>query len=181
MDDSFSSFSLQEHTQIEKQSPLSSENITKKRQRRKNVSFDNTKYYYFSQSEDELSADERSKLYMNKQEYQMARLNALQMIQKSNYGVLTDQDGEDPVRGLEAHTLEFKKTIITRRQRAITAVLIKQREGYSDERIAMAYREIAKEGSEIAYQRGLSDQGKAWPDDGTERTVHAPPGQIMLR
>jgi hypothetical protein len=134
-------------------------------------------------SKNEMTPEERSNAYMNKEEYRMTRLDALQIIQKSNYGLLTDQDGEDPLRGLEMYTREFKNTVSGRRRLAIHDVIIKQSQ-CTDEWIAMNYRETTKEASQIAYGRGLSDQVKAWGNETTacddKRSALAPPSPIVM-
>ena len=135
-------------------------------------------------SKNDLTSEERSKAFMNKEEYRMSRLDALQLIQKSNYGLLTEQDGEDPLRGLEMYTREFKNTVSNRRKQAMHGVLIRQGQGCSDEWIGINYGETTKEASEIAYGRGLSDHVKAWGNenirDEQQRSATTPPSQIIM-
>jgi len=180
LDDSCSSFDVDEEISIKRGLETTSLPPLKKSRERRQVSFRDMASVYPIPNANELSEEQFFSYFMSKEEHFAIRSEARELLHKKNAGKLTEEE-EEQLRGLETYTKTGREEAASRRRRAANAVFRLQKDGRSAEWIATSYRDATKESASIAHRLGLMEQQRAWPTDNQMSARLAPLVQTMIR
>lgn len=155
---------------------------TNRRSRRRAVAFaDGKSSVHLIPCKEDLTTEEVGNAYLSPDDQHRIREEVKMWIFLWLNGMLTEDEEEEELRGLEGCTPLGRNEVVQRRRQAIFIVLKQQSDGLDGDRIASTYGEMSVESSRHARLIALADQETALASDRLHNVASSPLSRVMLR